>query len=132
VNGQGEAGLIIVAVKQRASAHLQNSSLRQWSWTEAVLPVRLGPANLRTVLLRRRQGGQRYLSVDLDALARVASEIAGRIDEMQRQEMKRLVTQAELRALQSQINPHFWFNALNTLYGMEAFPGAPLAPGVWS
>jgi LytS/YehU family sensor histidine kinase len=32
--------------------------------------------------------------------------------------MRRLVAQAELRALQSQIHPHFLFNALNTLYGI--------------
>jgi LytS/YehU family sensor histidine kinase len=32
--------------------------------------------------------------------------------------MQRLVSEAELRALHSQINPHFLFNALNTIYGI--------------
>jgi LytS/YehU family sensor histidine kinase len=53
----------------------------------------------------------------LERLTAIACE---QVERMRNSEMQALVSQAELRALQAQINPHFFFNALNTLYGVIA------------
>jgi hypothetical protein len=85
---------------------------------EVVVPLRLSPGDVRSILLGRRGGGRRYLSEDLETLARAAVAAVEQVEQFRELEMRRLVTQAELRALQSQIHPHFLFNALNALYGI--------------
>jgi len=85
---------------------------------EIVVPVRLAEGESPGFGLTRRGGGRRYLSEDHDLMAAFAAEISARVEHFREDELRRLVSHAELRALQSQIHPHFLFNALNTLYGI--------------
>lgn len=79
-------------------------------------------------------GGRRLLSDDLATLESIAVVVARRIDavritnerynrEIREQEIGKLASQAELRALRAQINPHFLFNALTTIgYLIQSAP----------
>lgn len=89
--------------------------------------------------VNRLRGGRTLLSDDLAMIESVSALVGRRLDELrleqermeraQREDaMCRLATEAELRALRAQLNPHFLFNALNTLgHLMQAAPDRALA-----
>jgi hypothetical protein len=90
------------------------------NWVQAMAPLRFSRGDVQVLLLGSRKGGRRYLSEDLEMLERLTSIVSEQVERRRSSEMEALVSQAELRALQAQINPHFFFNALNTLYGVIA------------
>jgi two-component system, LytTR family, sensor kinase len=83
----------------------------------ASAPLRYLKGDEQVLQLGERAAGRIFLSEDVAALERFANLLAREVDRCRTQELERLVMQAELRALQSQIHPHFLFNALNALYG---------------
>jgi two-component system LytT family sensor kinase len=101
-----------------------------------LIPVAEAPGY--ALLVAELTGGRRLLSDDLSALESIAIVVARRIDairitreryhrERREQEIAKLVTEAELRALRAQVNPHFLFNALTTLgYLIQTAPDRAL------
>jgi len=71
-----------------------------------------------TLTFGPRPRQQPYGSDDLLFIYAVVAQFAAQLEAFDAQESAQLATNAELKALRAQINPHFLFNALNTLAEM--------------
>jgi two-component system LytT family sensor kinase len=100
------------------------SSLTLAPHTALIVPTVDAPRYV--FLIGQLLGGRRLLSDDLSLLESFALTAARRLDALRvaherleatirEQQISRLATEAELRALRAQLNPHFLFNALTTV-----------------
>jgi len=97
----------------RSRTGVANDGIRN----RAELPLRFSRGDSLTLVLGPRRGSRRYLAEDIDPLNFLSGLLIEQVERFRANELQRLAHEAEFRALQAQVNPHFLFNALNTLYG---------------
>jgi two-component system, LytTR family, sensor kinase len=120
------AGVEFLAPAQVKGRHRNSNRRCGSSRVEFLAPVRV--KGKPTHLLAITPGARRrhLLDSEIGFVRAVAGQISSRLEALQfeqekadrqsrEERMRRQITEAELRALRAQINPHFLFNSLNTI-----------------
>jgi two-component system, LytTR family, sensor kinase len=122
----GVCEMLATALHARSVTWHVSSTLEDEAIGSAVVAVPTAEEPRPVMVVSGLMGGRRLLSDDTATLETVGLLVARRIDalritrertdrQLREQELDKLSTEAELRALRAQINPHFLFNALTTI-----------------
>jgi len=82
---------------------------------DAIAPVKENGHAAYAIAIARSKDQRGFLSSEVAFLSGAAASISSRLQALTAERLRRQTIEAELRALRAQVNPHFLFNALNTI-----------------
>ncbi|NGQ96857.1 sensor histidine kinase [Brevibacillus sp. SYP-B805] len=102
--------------KEEIGCHVKNCPLRC-----AILVPLLRKREVVGVLKLYQDHSRKLSAVDLELVRGLGSLISTQLEIAELERQSRLLADAEIRALHAQINPHFLFNAINTIVSFIRF-----------